>query len=269
MREEEEGREVEESMFMVKLLNIQGLTNEKYGEIHYEVEDYTLICLTETQKKIDNIRVEENIKVISSMRRMDEKKGGGLMLLYREREDFYFEKRENRKNDIMQVKGKIGKRNIVIWLVYLATGNDLATKEENNCLMREIEETMEKESGESRMILGDFNGHLGYLGHQEENQNGKVINDFLERNDVVLLNIDERCEGVYSWERGDHKSAIDLVMVNDTLYRSFKRMEVDEERNRSDISDHCWISTWWSLATQKRKQEGWIEKKYYSLTEEN
>ena len=38
--------------------------------------------------------------------------------------------------------------------------------------------------------------------HQEENQNGKVINDFLERNDVVLLNIDERCEGVYSWERG-------------------------------------------------------------------
>ena len=67
---------------------------------------------------------------------------------------------------------------------------------------------------------------------------------------------------------GDHKSAIDLVMVNDTLYRSFKRMEVDEECNRSDISDHCWISTWWSLATQKRKQEGWIEKKYYSLTEE-
>ena len=73
-------------MFMVKLLNIQGLTNEKYGEIHYEVEHYILICLTETQKKIDNIRVEENIKVISSMRRMDEKKGGGLMLLYRERE---------------------------------------------------------------------------------------------------------------------------------------------------------------------------------------
>ena len=53
---------------MIRLLNVQGLSKEKYAEIEEEVEDNTVLCLTETQKKIDNINTAEDIQVYHSMR---------------------------------------------------------------------------------------------------------------------------------------------------------------------------------------------------------
>ena len=50
-------------------MNIGGLTNEKYTELEKEIGEYTILCLTETQKKIDNIKRARDIKGISSMRK--------------------------------------------------------------------------------------------------------------------------------------------------------------------------------------------------------
>ena len=59
--------------------------------------------------------------------------------------------------------------------------------------------------------------------------------------DLILLNIDSRCEGTYTWQRGEQKSAIDLIMVNQCGYKKFEEMEVNEKREIYDLSDHCMV----------------------------
>ena len=58
------------------------------------------------------------------------------------------------------------------------------------------------------IVLGDFNGHLGYLGNQEENMNGKFINKMIQEEYLIILNIDSRCKGTNTWQRGEPKSVI-------------------------------------------------------------
>ena len=45
-----------------------------------EVED-TILCLTETQKKVDDVRIE-NIIIKQSMRDMQDRRVGGLLCVY-------------------------------------------------------------------------------------------------------------------------------------------------------------------------------------------
>ena len=40
----------------IKLLNVQGLTEDKWIEILEETGDDSIMCLTETQKKVDDIK---------------------------------------------------------------------------------------------------------------------------------------------------------------------------------------------------------------------
>ena len=38
------------------------------------------------------------------------------------------------------------------------------------------------------MIIGAFNGHLPDLGYQREDENGKRVEEFIERNDMIQMN---------------------------------------------------------------------------------
>ena len=70
-------REEKKEGYKIKILNIQGLTNEKYTELQEELKEKTILCMTETQKKVDNIKRGEKIGAYSSsMRQKEEKKGG-------------------------------------------------------------------------------------------------------------------------------------------------------------------------------------------------
>ena len=135
----------------------------------------------------------------------------------------------------------------------MKTGNDNETKEHNKKIIEEIGQIVEEKEIQQKatIVLGDFNGHLGYLGNQEENMNGKLINKMIQ--DLILLNIDSRCKGTYTWQRGEQKSAIDLIMVNQCGYEKFKEMEVDEKREKYDLSDHCMARL--SLKIKKNKQK--------------
>ena len=104
----------------IKLINITGLTNEKYLEVEQLIKEKTVLCLAETQKKIDNIRMGREITKLSSMREMEDRKGGGLMILYREEEDFYMEKQETMSRGFMHVRGKIGDIETTIVLVHVS-----------------------------------------------------------------------------------------------------------------------------------------------------
>ena len=48
----------------IKLLNFLGLTEDKWIEILEETGDDSIMCLTETQKKVDDIKVVKDVKII-------------------------------------------------------------------------------------------------------------------------------------------------------------------------------------------------------------
>lgn len=118
------------------------------------------------------------------------------------------------------------------------------------------------------ITCGDFNAHLGYLGHQTENENGKLVNQFIEESGLILMNLDDKCSGTYTWERGEWKSAIDLVLSKENIYGKCKKITIDEKRECIDISDHCMIIIEMEMDYGKgieRKQ--WKETYFYNSKE--
>ena len=61
-------------IYKIKLLNIQGLTKVKAVELEHLFENNDILCLTETQQKIEKISFNKSIKYITSMRDVKEKK---------------------------------------------------------------------------------------------------------------------------------------------------------------------------------------------------
>jgi len=45
-------------------------------ETFFRTEEYNIVCLTETQQKIDKIRVNEKLDSFKRMREEEDKKGG-------------------------------------------------------------------------------------------------------------------------------------------------------------------------------------------------
>ena len=65
--------------------------------------------------------------------------------------------------------------------------------------------------------------------------------EFAERWNLVVLNADERCEGVSTRVQGNERSVIDFYLVNERMYGMFERMKVDEHKEMFDMSDHCYL----------------------------
>ncbi len=232
------GGEKEERIWEVKMINSQGLTQAKYMELEREIKKETLMCIVETQK-VEDIIIAGDIKAISSMRGVDDRRGGGLMMMYQEEDCFYLEKVPSESTEILHAEGKMGEMRMTMLLVYLRTVNEVEVGAGNRRILREVEEKIRRRKADiGVLVLGDFNGHLGYLGHQKENRNGKLVNDFIDEMDMCLLNIEEECKGRYTWERGKERSVINLVMTDREARRRFVAMEIDEERERFDLSDH-------------------------------
>ena len=110
----------------------------------------------------------------------------------------------------------------------------------------------------------DFNGHLGFIGEQEVDSNGRMVLELMERYNLILLNADDRCEGKITRSFRQEKSAIDFVLVNEKLYENYKSLRIDEEKEYYDLSDHCMLETffvWENQRTQSKKEK--IEASYY------
>ena len=79
-----------------------------------------------------------------------------------------------------------------------------------------------------------MNGHTGLIGQQKENENGKMVKDWMNDFGLVLQ--------IYLEEINDQKSVIDYALVNGQGYRLFSGMNIDEEREIFDLSDHNMIT---------------------------
>ena len=66
--------------FMLRLLNVRGLTDVKYGELEMkylrEGKEYNILCLTETQQKKEKVKIAEGL-YNHTMMRVTKDKGEG------------------------------------------------------------------------------------------------------------------------------------------------------------------------------------------------
>ena len=66
--------------FMLRLLNVRGLTDVKYGELEMkylrEGKEYNILCLTETQQKKEKVKIAEGLYNHTMMRVTNDKGEG-------------------------------------------------------------------------------------------------------------------------------------------------------------------------------------------------
>ena len=55
---------------------------------------------------------------------------------------------------------------------------------------------------------------------------------------MIMLNDTHKCKGTYTWSRGQRKSVIDFVLVNSLAFGICDQMEIDEQQEKIDLTDH-------------------------------
>ena len=243
-----EGQQVgmgDRAKFMIRLLNVRGLTDGKYGELELkylrEGKEYNILCLTETQQKIEKVKIADGLYNHTMMRETNDKGGGGLQVIGREdRRVDWKEVKGGRCKDIMILEGKCFGMSIRLILAYFdvgkkKTGDDAGR---NRKIRAEIEKAMEENTSEGLMVLGDFNAHLKRLDGRRTDENGKMVLEWIDKLNLILLNGDEKCKGTYTRVEGNTKTAIDMVMVNKKMYEACEEMIIDEDKEEIKFSDH-------------------------------
>ena len=241
-------------------LNVQGISQAKFVEFENMIEEEIFI-MVETQLTQDRIRYQADTEVINKMRLKNDRKGGGIMILWKKQDNFNIKEIKTKNVDLMMIEYEINSDRIYVVVVYMSTNDNLRNEE--------IEEISDKYEEKKLLIVGDFNGHIGYLGNQDLNLNGKRVIDILERNNLILINSDERCIGEFTWKQRNFKSVIDFVICNHQMNETILRMKIDEEKEMTDVSDHNLIE----IVMKVRKQEKTFKKKgekfsYYKINKE-
>ena len=260
--------------FTIHLLNIQGFTRAKQIEIEdLAKQDGVLVCLTETQQKYDKIALTKGISKVERMRDVLDKKGGGLLIAFKENSWLQVDQMETKNADLLYAIMKACNTTIHLVLVYFSIPNKPEDKARNKELRKEIEAILDgrEENNEAAILMGDFNGHLSILGPQRQDENGTMVMELINNFQLNLLNIDQACQGMYTWTRQEQKSIIDFVLTNRKCYDLFKKLHIDEDRELLDISDHNVLTV--TLRIQKESLNFTrgkdIQKLYYRTDEES
>ena len=238
-----------ENILSIYLINIRGINKHKIAELMDVVKsDTCVLCITESHEKYQKVDLPDGYDKLVRRREDGDKKGGGLMMIHGKLNIKAIEY-NTRCSDLLHCKLNCGELQFELILIYM----DVADQNRNDIIRAEILEILQNiEEDEKIMILGDFNGHLGFIGNQELNRNGKFVIEIMENYNLVLLNGDDLCIGETTREENGHKSSIDFVLVNDQLYNSFSTMLIDENKELFDISDHCLLKV--DLVSKKNKQ---------------
>ena len=120
--------------------------------------------------------------------------------------------------------------------------------------------------------MGDFNAHVGIIGEHKLNYNGKIVLDIMTENNIIMLNDTDKCKGIYRWSRRQSKSVIDFVLVNSLAFGICDQMEMDEQQEKFDLTDHNLIEIPFKLNYMHPNYDRtgkWEEKIYYKLDEKS
>lgn len=188
-----------------------------------------LFCVVETQQTSQKVTFKDNTGYVVQMRKKLDKKGGGIMLLYRKSEGSNIEKLESgHRRDVLHTKCLIKNFSFHVIIVYF----DTKEIPRNEKIKEQLTSILDKTRNTPTILLGDFNGHLGFIGEQNVNKNGNIVLDIAERYDYVILNGDPACIGEVTWSRQNQKSSIDFILCNQEMYKNFIKMEIDESKEK-------------------------------------
>ena len=194
------------------ILNIQSLTQAKMIEVEEIVNEENVFLLTETHKRDGRIRNANGLGIIHKTRKRESKKGGGIMAVWKEDEDTEIKQLKCKSEDMLIIEVNKAKEKHIIVTVYLSV-NDT---EKNKEMIKEIISTTEKYKEEKLIIMGDLNAHIGLVGSQSVNQNGRLVRDLMEHTNLIMLNLDEeKTTGEITWSQGNMESVIDFVLCNE------------------------------------------------------
>ena len=96
--------------------------------------------------------------------------------------------------------------------------------------------------GESLVVMGDLNRHIGYDqpgvngNHDKISFGGSLVRDLIDTGDVILVNNSEKAEGG-PFTRKDpsdpnddkKKSCLDLVLISKDLFRYVNKLFIDKK----------------------------------------
>ena len=227
------------------MVNIRGLkSKEKSIKEIVKEEQPTILLLMETMCQDDYPDIKGYIK--KTIRKRDDQWGGIMFAVKEEFERNIQIKSENvEKAEMLFIQMTCGKSKMTVGLVY-APQEDETTREEMDKMYEYIEKEIITAKAENQIVLigGDFNCKIGDVidGNKKEvTKAGRRLIKLAKNNEMLIVNATEKCEG--KWTRvqkekaGIRKSIIDYVLISKDHEAAIKKMEIDEERERTPFRD--------------------------------
>lgn len=211
------------------------------------------------------------MKGFCALREKGEKKGGGIQILMPKMKEIKFNKNKNKNKELLEIEGSIFGTKLKIIIAYFDANKNEEGKKRNKILRKDIEKIIEKNENEGLIIAGDFNGHLRAIDGRDDDINGRMLMEWVDEQGMIMLNLDEKCEGKYTRIRGDQRTTVDYIMVNRKIYSIFEGMKIDEKKEIIENSDHVFISMKMRATNNQSgfKKPKWITKKYLSDKEKD
>ena len=191
-------------------------------------------------------------------------------MLFKKDKDINLRNMKNTNKEILEAEGKIYGIGIKIVVVYFDSDRGEDGKEANKRIKRDIQRIIENNEQEGLIIAGDFNGHLRMIDGRKDDENGKMIIGWGEEYGLITLNLEEKCEGTYTRIAKEQKTTIDYILVNSKIYDIVEEIEIDEDRNILEGSDHVAMRTAIRVKeTQGFRKPKWRKKEYISNKDED
>ena len=243
------------SNIRIKFINIQGLTNIKYLEIEQLIDRDTIMCVIETQQKIDKLNIRNDLEKLTSMRKLNSKKGGGLMLLKKIDTEIEILESNILHEDCFMVTCKKNNLKFYLVIVYMSCHSN-----ENKVLTNAIDKFLQENEGKPFLIIGDLNAHTGTIVQDKINVNGKQVLKWIEDYNLIMVNNETICEGKYTWNSRGSRSVIDYVLASSEMYPFIAKMKIDEQNEIFDLSDHNLIDLELQVSRKTNEEERYAEK---------
>ena len=136
---------------------------------------------------------------------------------------------------------RIANTPIAIGITYFPQDNIKACEDSATELHNElIQNVAELETVyDNILLLGDFNGKVSqFKPPGQKSSNGNLVENIQNTTNMINLNVDDKCEGKITWQRGALSSTIDYALCSNKLYEVIRGVKVDEEQSYSIGSDH-------------------------------
>ena len=250
-------------------ININGLKQQKLAIL----ENYILekkpevIMIQETHIRAEELTYDMKIEGYShgvTEREEGQKKGGGLLMYWKEniQADMWKPEGKHIENEVNKERMWLlteGPERLAIANIYMCTQskkrNEHTYVQWNTKIYNMIRTEIEifKEQGFNIILIGDFNGHLGQMGGQLQqnnpltNINGRLAIAFIREQNLQLLNSYEQTGKIFTRKeeaKGDRKEALsclDLALVDQNIDTDGWTFTIKDPEQTLINSDHSMI----------------------------